>query len=137
MANLVDIFRVYTLDEKKMKDQIEEPIIIEDSSSSHNRSAHHHNPHVNLWWAFILIFAGIVFLLNNFGIIPWNVWRDLWKLWPVFLIFWGIQILFGGGKIINFLITIIVISILTFVLLSLLSPNNPSLIFPLRLSLPK
>jgi len=39
----------------------------------------------------VLIFLGTVFLLNNLGILPSNVWNEVWKFWPVsiypFLVF--------------------------------------------------
>lgn len=47
-------------------------------------------------WAAILIGAGIVFLLNNLGIIGWGVWLDILRFWPVILIAIGISIIFGG-----------------------------------------
>ncbi len=41
----------------------------------------------------ILIFAGVVLLLNTTGALPWSVWGRLWVLWPVFLILTGLDIL--------------------------------------------
>lgn len=46
----------------------------------------------HVFWAFILIAIGILFMLNNFGIFEFG-WRALWSLWPLILIFWGISIL--------------------------------------------
>lgn len=43
----------------------------------------------------ILLFLGIVFLLDNYGFLPSNTWD---KLWPVFLIIPGLLILFGPTK---------------------------------------
>jgi len=43
----------------------------------------------------ILIFLGGIFLLNNFGVLPWSIWLSLWKFWPVILILIGIEFLFG------------------------------------------
>ena len=36
-------------------------------------------------WPVILIGAGVVFLLNNLGVLTWGVWEMLWRLWPVLL----------------------------------------------------
>jgi hypothetical protein len=46
-------------------------------------------------WPVILIGAGIVFLLNNLGLVSWNVWETLVQLWPVVLIAVGLDILVG------------------------------------------
>ena len=55
-----------------------------------------------------LVFIGIIFLLNNLGLVPSSVWNELWKFWPVLVILIGIRIL--GGKNI---VSRIVISLLT------------------------
>jgi hypothetical protein len=46
-------------------------------------------------WPVLLIGAGIVFLLNNLGLVGWNVWQTLLQLWPVVLIAVGLDILVG------------------------------------------
>ncbi len=48
-----------------------------------------------LVWPVILIGAGVVFLLNNMGLLSWSVWETLWRLWPVLLIAIGLDILIG------------------------------------------
>lgn len=44
----------------------------------------------------LLIAFGIIFLLNNLGLLSWNVWGSLWKLWPLWLIAAGVDMMFGG-----------------------------------------
>lgn len=46
-------------------------------------------------WALILIAAGVVLLLNNFGVLPWGVWGTLWRFWPVLLVLIGLNIIWG------------------------------------------
>ncbi|MDP4281221.1 MAG: DUF5668 domain-containing protein [Bacteroidota bacterium] len=46
----------------------------------------------NFFWAIVLIAVGILFLLNNLGVISFS-WYSFWHLWPVLLILWGIAIL--------------------------------------------
>ncbi len=46
----------------------------------------------NLFWGVILVFLGILGLLDNFNVIYFS-WHKLWNLWPVFLILWGISVL--------------------------------------------
>ena len=48
-----------------------------------------------LVWPMILIGAGIVFLLNNLGILPWGVWQTIFQMWPLLLIAVGLDILIG------------------------------------------
>ncbi len=64
--------------------------------------------------ALILIFAGIIFLLNNFGVLPWSVWAMAWKLWPLILVILGVQTLFGKSWLADFLIFLFAIAILFF-----------------------
>lgn len=43
----------------------------------------------------ILIGLGIVFLLNNLGILNWSVWDVIFRLWPVLIVAAGLDILIG------------------------------------------
>jgi len=43
----------------------------------------------------ILIGLGVVFLLNNLGVVSWDVWDVIFRLWPVLLIAAGLDILIG------------------------------------------
>jgi hypothetical protein len=43
----------------------------------------------------ILVFLGVLFLLQNLGVVSWEVWGTLWRFWPVVLILIGINILWG------------------------------------------
>jgi hypothetical protein len=40
----------------------------------------------------LLLTIGFILLFNNIGILPWRIWGNLWRLWPVILILFGIQI---------------------------------------------
>lgn len=46
-------------------------------------------------WPILLIGAGIVFLLNNLGMVSWGIWQTLLRLWPVVLIAVGLDLLVG------------------------------------------
>ncbi len=46
----------------------------------------------NIFWGVILILIGILFTLENLNLINFNV-RELWRLWPVVLVLWGISII--------------------------------------------
>jgi hypothetical protein len=44
----------------------------------------------------VLIFIGVVFLLENTGYLPPNFWVNLWRLWPVLLVLAGIELLLAN-----------------------------------------
>jgi hypothetical protein len=46
----------------------------------------------------ILIALGVVLLLNNLGVLPWDVWGDLWRLWPLALIAVGLDLVIGRRR---------------------------------------
>lgn len=48
-----------------------------------------------LIWPILLITAGAILLLNTLGVLSWTVWNGLWRLWPLALIFIGLELLFG------------------------------------------
>ncbi len=46
-----------------------------------------------MFWAFALIAVGVIFLLQNMGILSFNVWGSIW---PIFIILLGVWMLFGN-----------------------------------------
>jgi len=80
---------------------------------SENRPRRRRPP--SLFWPLILIGAGVIFLMANFGYIDVNnVWAVLWRFWPVLLVLVGVDILFGSrstvGAIFSALLGIAVIA---------------------------
>ena len=49
----------------------------------------HHIPVVGIF----LLFLGIVFLLQTLNVLPWSLWGNLWRFWPVLIIVTGLNIL--------------------------------------------
>jgi len=70
-------------------------------------------------WAIFLIFIGVIFLLNNLGVLPWTVWGTLWRFWPILLVLWGVQLILGGSWVSG--VTIAIISFLLFLAVVMLA----------------
>jgi len=66
----------------------------------------HHRRQGGFVWPLILITLGVMFLLSNLGMLNWNVWDAIWRLWPVLLIAIGLDILFGRRSAIGALISL-------------------------------
>jgi hypothetical protein len=62
----------------------------------------------------ILIGLGIVFLLNNLGVLGWNIWETLLRLWPVLLVAAGLDLILGRrsiwGSLLALVLTVAVIA---------------------------
>jgi hypothetical protein len=43
----------------------------------------------------LLVGAGVVLLLNNLGVLPWDIWASVLYLWPILLIAAGLDLLIG------------------------------------------
>jgi uncharacterized membrane protein len=55
----------------------------------------------DIYSAIILIFVGIILLLNNFGFLPWSYWSVLFQFWPLLIIDWGVALAFGRNSILH------------------------------------
>jgi hypothetical protein len=47
----------------------------------------------------ILIGLGIVFLLNNLGVLSWSIWETLLRLWPILLVAAGLDLILARRSI--------------------------------------
>lgn len=54
--------------------------------------------------AVIFITLGVLFLLNNFGVLEWSMWGIIWRFWPVILILLGLDLVFGRSRLGAFLV---------------------------------
>ena len=54
----------------------------------------------------ILIGLGVVFLLNNLGILTWSVWEVIFRLWPILLVAVGLDLLLGRRSILGSLLAL-------------------------------
>jgi len=58
----------------------------------------------------LLLFLGVVFLLQNFNVLPWALWETLWRFWPVLIIIIGLSILLKRWN--PWLVSIVVLALL-------------------------
>ncbi len=82
-----------------------------------------------LFWPIILIGIGVVFLLNNLGVIQDNPWVVIWRLWPLLLIALGLEIMLGrrsgAGSIVSAVLGLAVVAFVLWILIA--RPNLPGL----------
>jgi len=69
---------------------------------------------VNLVGPVILIGLGIVFLLNNMGVLAWSVWEVIFRLWPILLIALGLEIILSRlsawGSLLALVLTVAILA---------------------------
>lgn len=83
----------------------------------------------NLTWGILFIFAGIIFLLNTIGILPWNVWGTIGHFWPILIILIGVDMVFGKSlvaKIVGLNLKILALLIILGVALTVVAPKTIS-----------
>jgi hypothetical protein len=57
----------------------------------------------------ILIGAGLLFLLNNLGLLSWDVWPVILRLWPVLLVGIGLELVIGHRSLVGSLLIVIIL----------------------------
>ena len=76
----------------------------------------------HLFWGLVLIAIGMLFILNNLGIIHFS-WFSFWRLWPLILLFWGITILPVKDMFKYILLGVVLIS--TFLIINHMPDGRP------------
>lgn len=68
----------------------------------------------SLFWPLVLIGLGAILLLQNYGLLPPNLWDVLAQLWPVLLILLGLDMLIGrrssGSALLVLLLGVLVVA---------------------------
>ncbi len=75
----------------------------------------------------LIIFVGIVFLLNNFNLLPWSSWDLFFKLWPVVLVVIGLEILLEGTRWARYMVGLVLLLLVLFLASQVLMWNNVQL----------
>ena len=57
-----------------------------------------------------LVFLGMIFLLQSFKILPWDLWVTLGRFWPVLLIIAGLNVLLKRFN--DWLVSLLIVAIL-------------------------
>lgn len=68
-------------------------------------------------WGLILIFGGLILVLNNAGAIPWDFWNSITPLWPLILVILGLRVIAGRSIISNFLVFLVTLALVLIVIL--------------------
>jgi len=58
----------------------------------------------------LLLFLGVVFLLQTLGVLPWALWETLLRFWPALIIILGLSVLLRRYNV--WLVSLLVIVIL-------------------------
>jgi hypothetical protein len=75
--------------------------------------------------ALLLIFCGVILLLNNFGYLPWGIWGTIWRLWPALLVLVGINLIFGRSRPwVAFWLTLVIMAVVAGVVFWVLGPAS-------------
>jgi hypothetical protein len=74
----------------------------------------------NIFWGVVLIFVGVLFILQNLHVIHFD-WMNLWRLWPVVLVLWGVSIL-PANSWIKLILTLLILSASIFFMVDQTSP---------------
>jgi len=100
----------------------------DDDGETHSRFRTRHTP--SLFGPILLIAIGVYFLLNNLGLVPGVNWAAALRLWPLLLIFMGVNIIVRQlprpfGSLLSLLVALLVVAVFGYVLL--FSEDNPLL----------
>lgn len=57
-----------------------------------------------------LLFLGTLLLLQSLDILPWAIWKTLWRFWPVLLIMTGLGVLLRRFN--GWLVSLLILAVL-------------------------
>jgi hypothetical protein len=74
----------------------------------------------------LLIALGGLLLLNNLGVVPWNVWETLWRFWPLVLVLAGLELLLGNRGSALWLLIAAVVAVTALAIFFATAQQSPS-----------
>jgi len=77
-------------------------------------------------WGLMVLLAGIILILNNVGVIPWQFWDYALPFWPSILVIIGARIILGKNVFSRMLVFMLAVVVFAFVIIySLVRLNSP------------
>lgn len=83
-----------------------------------------------IFWGVLFVIVGGILLLNNFGLLPGNTLMVLIKLWPLLIVFSGLEMFFGSSDLAEFLLTLLIVLIIGYIIVQYFGDLFPW--FPFR-----
>jgi hypothetical protein len=74
-------------------------------------------------WPAMLIGAGIILLLQQFGYIQWSLWEILLRLWPLLIVGVGLELIIGRRSLVGSLLSLALVLMLLFGAIWLMGPG--------------
>ena len=101
----------------------DEPTTMHQAIYHHRYTREHRGGSI---WGCLLLFAGLILVLNNFGIIAWTFWYAIAPLWPLLLVLFGLRIIFGRSTVARIIVLLLTcIFIMMTIIYGLLRINAP------------
>ncbi|MFA6552449.1 MAG: DUF5668 domain-containing protein [Candidatus Paceibacterota bacterium] len=90
-----------------------------------DKTARRHN-HESEVGGLMVLLAGIILVLNNVGVIPWQFWDYALPFWPSILVIIGARIILGKNTFSRMLVFMLAVVVFAFVIIySLIRLNSP------------
>jgi hypothetical protein len=87
------------------------------------------SPNEGVEWGIFLIFAGIILFLNTLEILPWEVWNQIVKFWPILIIMTGLRIIIGQNIVSRVLMILLTVALFGSLLIFVLLGSAPQLVW--------
>lgn len=99
-----------------------------EAEKFHSRFKHEHRnkSFPDFLGGLVFISAGVILILNNFGVLPWVIWRYIIIYWPVIFILIGLDLISQHSLFLKFATTLIGAAIIAFVFIYSLSAADPN-----------
>lgn len=77
----------------------------------------HHHRERGVIFPLILILLGIYFLLREFNLLDETIARNIWKLWPLIFVYWGVDRLLDRSPRLKAVVLIGIVALAVFAVL--------------------